>query len=95
MKWCLEGNSVYDVTDFFHPGGNYLITKTVGRQIGQFFYGGHSLEEYLIDGHHHSQKAFQVLEELKFGEIDLENANLLVDKNEKEEVERVGTGVIR
>jgi len=49
------------VTDFHHPGGNYLITKIVGRQIGRFLFGNYSLEEINHEGYMHSKKAYQIL----------------------------------
>ena len=27
----------------FHPGGRFMINKTVGRDISKFFYGGYQL----------------------------------------------------
>jgi len=37
-------NSVYDVTDFLHPGANFIIKMVKGREIGRFFFGAYALE---------------------------------------------------
>lgn len=37
---------VLDVTDFikWHPGGEFVLEKNIGRDISKFFYGGYTLE---------------------------------------------------
>jgi len=37
---------VLDVKDFInhHPGGRFVLTHNIGRDISKFFYGGYSLE---------------------------------------------------
>lgn len=32
-----------------HPGGQFLIEQTVGRDISKYFYGGHSLDSNAIE----------------------------------------------
>ena len=48
------GNSVYDVTNFMHPGGMPVIDQVVGREIGRFMYGGYSIETLDMESHEHS-----------------------------------------
>ncbi len=39
---------VLDVTDYKdnHPGGQFLLSYNIGRDISKFFYGGYQLENY-------------------------------------------------
>ena len=30
LKWCLVNNSIYDLRDFDHPGGKYIIEQING-----------------------------------------------------------------
>jgi len=48
------GNCLYDLSDWQHPGGNYLIKKTYGRDCSAFFFDGYHIEEYNKHGYIHS-----------------------------------------
>ena len=54
---------VLDVKEFInhHPGGRFVIRKTVGTDIGKFFFGGYSIENNsqrkIAKGHTHSNYA--------------------------------------
>jgi hypothetical protein len=39
---------VLDMSKFplYHPGGNFVLTHDIGRDISKFFYGGYILENY-------------------------------------------------
>jgi cytochrome b involved in lipid metabolism len=43
---CILDNLVLDLTPYVHrhPGGAFLLTQTVGRDISKFFYGGYALD---------------------------------------------------
>lgn len=70
MKWVILGNKVYDVTDFRHPGGVFIINQVVGREISRFFYGGYPLENTKnMDSHTHSVKALLTLESYFIGKL--------------------------
>ena len=43
-NYVIFRNKVYDMNNFFHPGGNHIITNTLGREISRFLYGAFSLE---------------------------------------------------
>ena len=32
------------MNDFYHPGGNYIISNVLGREISRFLYGAYGLE---------------------------------------------------
>ena len=70
IKWCMIGNSLYDFSNWQHPGGNYLIEKTKGRDCSAFFFDGYGLEEYNKHGYIHSQKAETLLRKFQFGEVN-------------------------
>jgi len=39
IKWVVLNRSVYDLTNFTHPGGNFLIKAVVGQNAERYFYG--------------------------------------------------------
>ena len=43
---CILDNLVLNLQPYFHqhPGGAFLLTQTVGRDISKFFYGGYTLD---------------------------------------------------
>lgn len=43
---CILDDLVLDVKDYMenHPGGQFLISHTVGTDISKFFYGGYALD---------------------------------------------------
>jgi len=44
-------NLVIDVADYMdnHPGGKFLLSHNIGRDVSKFFYGGYSLDGNLIN----------------------------------------------
>ena len=78
ILWIMLGNSVYDITEFRHPGGQFLVDKCRGRDVGRFMFGGYMLEPFSkIKGHIHSKNAMAILEEFKFGEINYDNHTII------------------
>jgi cytochrome b involved in lipid metabolism len=70
FKFCIYKNSLYDITDFKHPGGQYLMHKIYGRDVSRFLTGSYHLEEYSdLPAYAHSKQAYAILERYKFGEI--------------------------
>ena len=51
-----------------HPGGRFLITHNIGRDISKFYYGGYSLEDNLraspAKGHIHTIFADRIVKDL-------------------------------
>lgn len=53
----LLDNLVLDVSKFKeeHPGGRFVFSQNIGRDISKFFYGGYILENYTgLKPHSHS-----------------------------------------
>ena len=48
-KLCILDDLVLDMEEFIdqHPGGRFVLTHNIGRDISKFFYGGYSLEDNL------------------------------------------------
>lgn len=70
-RLVLIDDIVLDVGDFVdqHPGGRFLISHNIGRDISKFFYGGYSLEDNLsgsgpAQGHAHSTYARKIVNNL-------------------------------
>jgi cytochrome b involved in lipid metabolism len=54
-------NKVYDVSKYSHPGGQFLITKTIGKEISRYFYGNFALEDMDVKAYSHSPDYFDAL----------------------------------
>jgi cytochrome b involved in lipid metabolism len=52
---------VYDVTNFLHPGGNYIIEKVLGEEISRYIHGSYGLENTLLPAYAHSIYASKLL----------------------------------
>ena len=84
MKWVQLGNKVYDLTDWTHPGGNFVIEACVGQEIGRYFYGNYALEGTGMKPHKHSALVLNQIEKFYVGEIqDLESILLLKESKQE------------
>jgi len=43
-KWVIFNNSVIDLTDLVHPGGQFIWEECQGREVARFIYGAFGLE---------------------------------------------------
>ena len=86
IKWVILGNSVYDLTNWIHPGGNFIIQACVGREVGRYFYGGHALEETKIKPHKHSAITLSQMKSCEIGEIVSPESILVSSKDTMKEV---------
>ena len=60
---------VLDVSEFInhHPGGRFVLRRTIGADIGKFFSGGYNLEDNttkVAKGHLHSNYAKMIVNDL-------------------------------
>ena len=70
-KLVIFDEYVLDVSKFieYHPGGRFVLTHNIGRDISKFFYGGYSLDGNLrrpnkpTKGHVHSNYARRIVNE--------------------------------
>lgn len=69
LKWVILDNNVYDLGNFFHPGGNFIIEAARGREVGRFLYGSYGIESIPGTEHKHSKKAFEILAKCYIGPI--------------------------
>jgi cytochrome b involved in lipid metabolism len=93
IHWCLMGNSIYDITNFKHPGGQYIVNQIYGRDVGRFIFGCYSLENYgflSLDSWVHSVEAMAVLESFKFGDLQSSSFNILI-KNASMSLKKSGS----
>jgi hypothetical protein len=69
-KLVILDEFVLDISDYidWHPGGKFLLSHNIGRDISKFFHGGYSLENNLgsrpAPGYKHSNLARQVVNKL-------------------------------
>jgi len=91
LKWCLLSNSLYDLKNFDHPGGNFIIeeiygifltftvyfTKKIGREIGRFYFGAFALENMNMKPYNHKVSTKKLLDKMFVGDLLFENINIL------------------
>ena len=76
------GNKVYDLTDWTHPGGNFIIQACLGREIGRYFYGNYALEGTNMKPHKHSALTLKQINSFYVGEISNFESILVSKKTE-------------
>ncbi len=84
IKWVQLGNGIYDLTDWVHPGGNFIIEACIGREVGRYFYGNYSLEGTSRKPHKHSQLAFSQVQKFYIGEVNSRESVLVHKDSQKE-----------
>lgn len=62
IRYILLREAVYDISDFQHPGGKFILEAIKGREIGRYIYGGYSLYNHKFLPHRHSEFAINYLE---------------------------------
>lgn len=63
-KYVILDDYVLDCSRFMkqHPGGLFLISQHIGRDVSKFFYGGYKLEAKASKGlHKHSNTAYSIV----------------------------------
>jgi len=67
---------VLNVASFarYHPGGSFMLTHNVGRDVSKFFYGGYALSncsssQLLKENHRHTNMARKVVNSLIVGRL--------------------------
>ena len=46
LKWLMVHNTIYDISTFTHPGGNFIYANCFGREVSRFLNGSYG-HEYL------------------------------------------------
>lgn len=77
MNYIILREAVYDVSDFNHPGGQYILERITGREIGRYFYGGYPITDLQIKMHIHSQYAINYIETRYIGDFKNEACPIL------------------
>lgn len=57
------------MTDFRHPGGNFLLDQLKGREIGRYIYGIYNLETISMNPHYHTIFALNHLQTRLIGTL--------------------------
>ena len=83
IKYVILKNSIFDISDFDHPGGIKLLFQVVGKEIGRYYYGSCTTENLKIESHPHTNFATSFLEKRFIGEFQNNFCKILyVEKNE-------------
>lgn len=71
VKWFFFGNFIIDLSNWIHPGGNYILSAIVGREVTPFLNGAYTLEDCyeLISPHMHTRFAFELIQNSIIGSI--------------------------
>jgi len=86
IKWVQIGNNVYDLSNWVHPGGNFIIEACLGREVGRYLYGNYALEGTTIKPHKHSNLALSQMQKFYIGEVT-NSESILVHKNTKSQAQ--------
>lgn len=79
-------NSIYDLTDYHHPGGSIYHTNHLWQEISRYVKGMHNDEVSNSGLHAHSIDAYKVLDSHYIGSVlpaiptDIEDTNPLLEK---------------
>ncbi|CAD8152680.1 unnamed protein product [Paramecium octaurelia] len=68
--WVIFNNEIIDLTEFVHPGGQYIWKKVKGREISRFIYGGCGLEDDTAKQFQHSHNATVLLKNNVIGTLN-------------------------
>ncbi|CAD8183221.1 unnamed protein product [Paramecium pentaurelia] len=77
LNYIILREAIYDVSDFNHPGGQYILERITGREIGRYFYGGYPIQNLNIKMHIHTQFAINYIETRYLGDYRNDNCPLL------------------
>ncbi|CAD8167508.1 unnamed protein product [Paramecium pentaurelia] len=77
LNYIILREAIYDVSDFNHPGGQYILERITGREIGRYFYGGFPIQNLNIKMHIHTQFAINYIETRYLGDYRNDNCPLL------------------
>ncbi|EAS06748.2 DOMON domain protein (macronuclear) [Tetrahymena thermophila SB210] len=88
LKWVIYNQGVYDISNFVHPGGQFIINEIIGKEIGRYMIGAFPLEGYNFKPHNHSFAAIKLLKENKIGSLKYEESNMLQVVNQENEPQK-------
>ena len=83
MKFAYLYNRIYDLTSFEHPGGDFIIPRITGREVGRFLNGAYYLEEIKGNPHRHAPTSVAILNRYWIGDMIQGEKSILVDANGK------------
>ncbi|CAD8069053.1 unnamed protein product [Paramecium primaurelia] len=75
ITYIILREAVYDVSDFNHPGGQYIFRKIKGREVGRYFYGSYPIKDTQL--HKHSLFAINYIETRYLGDFKNESCPIL------------------
>ncbi|CAD8125991.1 unnamed protein product [Paramecium sonneborni] len=68
--WVMFNNEIIDLTEFVHPGGQYIWNKIKGREVSRFIFGGCGLEDETAKQYEHSKNALVLLQNRVIGQLN-------------------------
>lgn len=77
LRYVILREAIYDISDFNHPGGQFIMDAIKGREIGRYFYGGSPVEKLDIVPHKHTAFAINYIETRYIGDLRNENCPIL------------------
>lgn len=67
--WCIFNNSIIDLQNQIHPGGQYIWKAIQGREVSRYIFGAYSLEGTSVLPYQHSKYALAMLKKLTIGTL--------------------------
>jgi cytochrome b involved in lipid metabolism len=88
IRYILLREAVYDISDFQHPGGKFILEAIKGREIGRFIYGGYNLVGHNFQPHKHSEFAINYLETRYIGDYLNESCPVLYIPADESQIQK-------
>ncbi len=84
QKWALYQNYILDLNGFLHPGGNFVIEETLGREMTAFVTGSYALESGNGDlkPYNHSKDTYKFIQSAIIGTIERSFESSLLSRRE-------------
>ncbi|KAL4471634.1 hypothetical protein ABPG74_008527 [Tetrahymena malaccensis] len=82
ILYVVHENSVYDITEIQHPGGQFILKHIKGKEISRYFNGGYGYEGISMPPYRHTLYAHNLLKEFYIGDIKNDYYNIFIEKEQ-------------
>ncbi|KAL4511865.1 hypothetical protein ABPG72_012710 [Tetrahymena utriculariae] len=82
ILYVVHENSVYDISEIQHPGGQFILKYIKGKEISRYFNGGYSYEGITMPPYRHTLYAQNFLKEFYIGDIKNDYYNIFIQNDQ-------------
>ncbi|EAR94463.2 cytochrome b5-like heme/steroid-binding domain protein (macronuclear) [Tetrahymena thermophila SB210] len=84
ILYVVHENSVYDITEIQHPGGQFILKHIKGKEISRYFNGGYAYEGTTMSPYRHTLYAQNFLKEFYIGDIKNDYYNIFIQNEQNQ-----------